>query len=120
MAITGWYFVEASNFDGPDNSVMCRIGNAQISGDANFTFVPATKILSLTGTMNLDGTLNIDGLNSGVMANNQVSISRDTIIAANSRAILYTDSNNSITVENGKTLTIGDDSVVLLQVFPDC
>ena len=113
MALGGWYYVSASNFQGPNNAVQIKKGGTYISGSSGFTFDPATNIVTIDGALVVSGEINY-----GAMSNNQTTISTDTTIAANSRAVLYTDDDNRLTVADGKKLEILAGAKAILKEFP--
>ena len=113
MAIGGWYYVSASNFQGPTGSVQFKKGATYISGSNNFTYLSSSSTLNLTGTLNVEGVINY-----GAMANNQTMISTNTTIAANSRAVLYLDDDEKMTIANGGKLEIREGAKAILKSFP--
>ena len=111
MAIGGWYYVSASNFQGPDNAVQIKRGGSFISGSSVFTFIPASAVLNLTGTMKIKGTLDVSGeVTAGAMATNQHTIEQASSYANNSVAIMLGTSKDgkeeSVDIAHGGELEI--------------
>ena len=119
MAIGGWYYVSASNFQGPDNAVQIKRGGSFISGSSVFTFIPASAVLNLTGTMNIEGTLNATEVNAGAMATNQHTISQKSSYARNSIADMKMTKKNgneaSVDLEEGGELEIKEGADILIK-----
>ena len=108
--IGGWYWVSASNFQGPDNAVMIKKGGSFISGSSVFTFIPASAVLNLTGTLNVEGTLNAREVNAGAMATNQHTIQQKSSYAKNSIADM------KMTKKNGNEASVDIDGAGELEI----
>jgi hypothetical protein len=119
MAIGGWYYVSASNFQGPTGSIQFKQGGSYISGSSNFTFLSASNTVELTGSLKVKGDVSVgEGINHPVFPNNQTRICKDATIFAYSRAVLYTDDDDTVTICDGITLTIEGEAKAILKQFP--
>tara|TARA_R110002012_G_scaffold219882_1_gene391379 strand:+ start:375 stop:731 length:357 start_codon:yes stop_codon:yes gene_type:complete len=109
----GWGFMSnmVGTTVGAAGSVQVRVDNTTLNGDAGFLYNISTGIVSISKD------LVIDGLSVGVGNMITVPAGMRQSYHQNSRNVVYTDDDDTITIESTGTLEIRDGAIVKMKRY---
>lgn len=98
---------------GVAGSVQVRIDNSTITGDSGFVYDTTTGIVSITKGLIVAGT--------PIGVGNMRIIASDTTqeYLANSMNVIYTKDDDTVLIESGATMKIGQDATVKMKRFSE-
>tara|TARA_B100001094_G_C18194556_1_gene809698 strand:- start:4965 stop:5321 length:357 start_codon:yes stop_codon:yes gene_type:complete len=111
----GWGYlggmVESTN--GEAGSVQVRVDNSKMTGDSGFTYDTSTGIVTITGG------LIVAGIPFGVGNMDTVKADVTQIYAENTKNVVFTEDDETVTVQVGATMKISEGATVKTKKYSE-
>ena len=111
----GWGFLQnmVGQTVGAAGSVQVRVDNTTLNGDSGFVYDIATGIVTITGGLVVAGT----PIGMGNMRTVAANTTQEYL--PNSLNLIYTEDNDTVTIEDGATMIISDSATVKFKRYSE-